>query len=738
MGAMAADINPSVARGRAPDALSHALSRDRGRLLRLRGRVRAQAQDAALRAEYEAALAASVAACEARRARLPVPTFDETLPVAREAARIVELIERHQVIVVAGETGSGKTTQLPKMCLAAGRGAAGLIGCTQPRRIAARAVAHRVAQELQVELGGAVGYQVRFTERTSESGCIKFMTDGILLAEIQSDRYLSAYDTIIVDEAHERSLNIDFLLGYLKTLLKKRPDLKLIVTSATIDTERFSRHFDNAPVVAIEGRSYPVEMRYRPLDGGEHADDSTHPSRMGERAKTRVPSRMGDQGMGVLDALVRAADEATREDPMGDILVFLPGEREIRDAHQALERRKYRETEVLPLYARLSARDQDRIFSPGPKRRIVLATNVAETSLTVPRIRYVIDPGFARVKRYSPRGKLERLHVEPISQASANQRAGRCGRVAAGVCFRLYSQEDFDARPRYTDPEILRASLAGVILRMLSLGLGRLEEFPFLEAPDPRAVADGWQQLQELGAVDRERHLTDIGRTMARWPVDVALSRMLIAARGHGVLRQVLAIAAFLGIQDPRERPADQRQAADQAHAEFADPHSEFVGILKLWDAYRQAHEDLSQSKLRDWCEKHFLGFLRMREWRELHRQLVLLCQELGWALEERVGDIAPTYENPAAGRPCAADGKPRRVGDVAPTYENPAAGRPCAADGTYTLLHRALIAGLPTHIGLTNDKGIFDGPRGRRFQVFPGSALARQPPRWLLCATLL
>ena len=710
---MAADINPSVARGRAPDALSHALSRDRGRLLRLRGRVRAQAQDAALRAEYEAALAASVAACEARRARLPVPSFDETLPVAREAARIVELIERHQVIVVAGETGSGKTTQLPKMCLAAGRGAAGLIGCTQPRRIAARAVAHRVAQELQVELGGAVGYQVRFTERTSESGCIKFMTDGILLAEIQSDRYLSAYDTIIVDEAHERSLNIDFLLGYLKTLLKKRPDLKLIVTSATIDTERFSRHFDNAPVVAIEGRSYPVEMRYRPLDGGEHADDSTHPSRMGERGKTRVPSRMGDQGMGVLDALVRAADEATREDPMGDILVFLPGEREIRDAHQALERRKYRETEVLPLYARLSARDQDRIFSPGPKRRIVLATNVAETSLTVPRIRYVIDPGFARVKRYSPRGKLERLHVEPISQASANQRAGRCGRVAAGVCFRLYSQEDFDARPRYTDPEILRASLAGVILRMLSLGLGRLEEFPFLEAPDPRAVADGWQQLQELGAVDRERHLTDIGRTMARWPVDVALSRMLIAARGHGVLRQVLAIAAFLGIQDPRERPADQRQAADQAHAEFADPHSEFVGILKLWDAYRQAHEDLSQSKLRDWCEKHFLGFLRMREWRELHRQLVVLCQELGWALEERVGDIAPTYENPAA-------------------------GRPCAADGTYTLLHRALIAGLPTHIGQKNDKGIFEGPRGRRFQVFPGSALARQPPRWLLCATLL
>ena len=755
---MAAENNPAAARGRGGDPLSQALSRDQGRLRRLRQRLRERPQDEALRQRYETELAASVASCRARRAALPQPTFDDSLPVAREAERIIALIQRHQVIVVAGETGSGKTTQLPKMCLAAGRGAAGLIGCTQPRRIAARAVASRVAQELQVELGGAVGYQVRFTERTSEAGCIKFMTDGILLAEIQSDRYLSAYDTIIVDEAHERSLNIDFLLGYLKTLLKKRPDLKLIVTSATIDTERFARHFDDAPVVVVEGRSHPVELRYRPLEpldrgsredgtGGGGSDASkgsgaTHvlprpsPARpAAEKGKARASARAQEpQDISILDAIVRAADEATREDPLGDILVFLPGEREIRDAHQALERRKYRETEVLPLYARLSARDQDRIFSPGPKRRIVLATNVAETSLTVPRIRYVIDPGLARVKRYSPRGKLERLHVEPISQASANQRAGRCGRVAAGVCFRLYAQDDFELRPRYTDPEILRASLAGVILRMLSLGLGRLEEFPFLEVPDPRAIADGWQQLQELGAVDRERRLTDIGRTMARWPVDVALSRMLIAANGHGVLRQMLAITAFLGVQDPRERPADQRQAADQAHAQFADPRSEFVGILRLWEAYRQAHEDLSQSKLRDWCDRHFLGFLRMREWRELHRQLVLLCQELGWPLDERVEGVAPTYENSDAGRPRAAGGVAS-----AGRRQDPSVGRPYVADdAAYALLHRALLAGLPTHIGQKNEKGLFEGPRGRRFQVFPGSALARQPPRWLLCATLL
>lgn len=693
-----------------PSDLTQVLSRDQARLRRLLSRLRQNPDDAVLRAQYESALAASRSGCEARKAAMPTPTFDPGLPITREAERLIELIGKHQVIVVAGETGSGKTTQLPKMCLAAGRGVRGLIGCTQPRRIAARTVANRVAQELQVELGQAVGYQVRFTERSSEAGYIKFMTDGILLAQIQSDRYLSVYDTLIIDEAHERSLNIDFLLGYLKTLLKKRPDLKLIVTSATIDTGRFARHFDAAPVLTIEGRGYPVETRYRPLDAALEHDAGK--------------SKETGEGIGILEGIARAVDEATREDPRGDILVFLPGEREIRDAHQVLERRKYRETEVLPLYARLSVRDQDRIFKPGPQRRIVLATNVAETSLTVPRIRFVIDPGLARVKRYSPRSKLERLRIEPISQASANQRAGRCGRTAPGVCLRLYSEPDFAARPFYTDPEILRASLAGVILRMLALGLGRIEDFPFLETPDERAVTDGWQQLQELGALDPQRRLSAVGRTMARWPVDVALARMLIAAREHGVLRRMLVVCAFLGIQDPRERPADRRAAADQAHAQFHDPRSEFVGILKLWEAYRAAHEELTQSKLRDWCERHFLGFLRMREWRELHRQLRVLCEELGWSLDAAVA--LPTTKKRRA----------RRAADQADDGgKNPFAD-PDAP--TYALLHRALLAGLPTHVGQKNDKGLFEGPRGRRFQIFPGSPMARQPPRWVLCANLL
>ena len=707
--------------------LTQALSRDQGRLIRLRAQLRKRPNDEALRTRLETELTTSLARREARAAARPTPTFDASLPISVKADDIVELIQKHQVIVVAGETGSGKTTQLPKMCLAAGRGVRGLIGCTQPRRIAARAVASRVAQEMEVELGGAVGYQVRFTERFSDDGYIKFMTDGILLAEIQSDRFLSAYDTLIIDEAHERSLNIDFLLGYLKTLLTKRPDLKLIVTSATIDTERFSKHFSDAPVVTVEGRGYPVETRYRPL---EDALEDAAPGRSGKRSDAK-------EGIGIIEGIARAVDEAGREDPRGDILIFLPGEREIRDVHQALERRKYRETEVLPLYARLSVRDQDRIFKPGTKRRIVLATNVAETSLTVPRIRFVIDPGLARVKRYSPRSKLERLHVEPISQASANQRAGRCGRTAPGVCLRLFSQADFESRASYTDPEILRASLAGVILRMLALGLGQIEDFPFLEAPDERAINDGWQQLQELGAVDKSRHLTPTGRIMARWPVDVALARMLIAAREHGVLRRMLVITAFLGIQDPRERPADRRQAADQAHAQFADPRSEFVGILKLWEAHRQAHEELTQSKLRDWCEQHFLGFLRMREWRELHRQLRLLCEELGWSL-----DAPPTPADPAKSPNTASAKGQRRKKSAPPTgAANPVEGENTFADpdaATYALLHRALLAGLPTPLGQKNDKGLFEGPRGRRFQLFPGSPMSRQPPRWVLCASLL
>ncbi|MEI2456547.1 ATP-dependent RNA helicase HrpA [Lysobacter firmicutimachus] len=704
----------SAALRQARRAIDGALSRDRGRLHGLWSRWSGKPGDAAAQAAFAQTLAASVAQREARAAALPQAPVDPALPIAGQADTIVELIRKHPVVVIAGETGSGKTTQLPKLCLAAGRGAAGLIGCTQPRRIAARAVARRVAEELNTPLGGAVGYQVRFNENVGERTAVKFMTDGILLAEIQSDRWLSAYDTILIDEAHERSLNIDFLLGYLKQLLKKRADLKVIVTSATIDTERFAAHFGGAPVVSVEGRGYPVNVRYRPLEPGFGNRDSGL-AEAERRGTGGASSQDSKAAMSVNEGIVAACDEITREDPRGDVLVFLSGEREIRDAHQALERRKYRETEVLPLYARLSVRDQDRVFNPGPKRRIVLATNVAETSLTVPRIRYVVDPGLARVKRYSPRGKLDRLHIEPVSQASADQRKGRCGRISEGTCYRLYSEADFESRPRYTDPEIRRAALAGVILRMLSLGLGQIEEFPFLEPPDGRAIADGWQQLSELGAIDEQRKLTAVGRAMARLPVDVKLARMLVAANQHGCLREMIAIASFLGIQDPRERPADQRAAADNAHALFADPRSEFVGILKLWEAYQAAHEELTQSKLRAWCDKHFLGFLRMREWRELHRQLKLVCEETGFGMGDS-GSVKARAAHPSLDR-----------------EESPI---PHAE--AYATLHRALIAGLPTQIGFRGDKGLYDGPRGRKFTLFPGSPLAKKPPPWVLSATLL
>ncbi|MFA7444219.1 MAG: ATP-dependent RNA helicase HrpA [Lysobacteraceae bacterium] len=656
------------------------MCRDQRRLRRLLSHWRQSGSDADL-AAFRQAAEESVATRRRRAAALPVATFDEALPVSREASRIVELIRRHPVLVIAGETGSGKTTQLPKLCLAAGRGAAGMIGCTQPRRIAARSMARRVAEELGVSAGGVVGYQVRFTEQVGEDTAIKFMTDGILLAEIQSDRMLSRYDTIILDEAHERSLNIDFLLGYLKDLLRRRRDLKLIVTSATIDTARFARHFDDAPMLEVSGRSHPVEVRWRPPQLALGNDEA-------------AASRSDNDHDPMTRHIVAAVDEITAEDPRGDVLVFLPGERDIHDAHRALSRRQYRHTEVLPLYARLSARDQDRVFNPGPQRRIVLATNVAETSLTVPRIRYVVDPGLARVKRYSARQKLDRLHIEPISRASADQRKGRCGRVGPGICYRLYDEADYLARPAYTDPEIRRSALAGVILRMLSLGLGRIDDFAFLDPPDPRAVADGWQQLAELAAVDNERKLSAVGRQMSRLPIDVKLARMLVAASASGCLREVLLIASFLGIQDPRERPADARQAADTAHAHWADPKSDFQAILNLWADYHEAHGELTQSKLRDWCGKRFLSHLRMREWRELHRQLLLLADELGWSLSTQAAD--------------------------------------------YPTLHRALIAGMPTQIGRKDEKRQYEGPRQRRFALFPGSKLAEQPPNWILSATLL
>ncbi len=761
MESIPADLRKALETGRG--AINQALSRDRGRLHGLWSRWRAKPADASLRTRFEQALAASVAACQARAGGLPPVTFDPALPITAEAERIIGLIREHQVVVVAGETGSGKTTQLPKLCLAAGRGVAGTIGCTQPRRIAARAVATRVAEELKTPPGGLVGYQVRFTDNVGPDTRIKFMTDGILLAEIASDRWLSAYDTLIVDEAHERSLNIDFLLGYLKQLLRKRPDLKVIITSATIDTARFARHFDDAPVVEVAGRTYPVEVRYRPPDGPDDGADEASPAARGGGAGRPRPEREADP----LSAISGAIDEITAQDPRGDVLVFLPGEREIRDLHRTLEKRQYRSTEVLPLYARLSVKDQDRVFNPGPQRRIVLATNVAETSLTVPRIRYVVDPGDARIKRYSPRSKIDRLHVEAISQASANQRKGRCGRVAEGVCYRLYSEADFLARPEFTDPEIRRSSLAGVILRMLHLGLGRIEDFPFIEPPDERAIADGWQQLAELGAIEEtgngQRRLTAVGRQMARLPVDVKLSRMLVAAQAHGCLRAMLPIAAFLGVQDPRERPPEARAAADNAHAQFADARSEFVGILRLWSAYDEAHGQLTQSRLRDWCGKRFLGFLRMREWRELHRQLKLLCGELGWSEEDAAQSLEPLLAGaPAEGEARATSQRPSRgelhraarlaregksTADAPPPAEAAPAASPAGTGSrhsprqraaAYQALHRALIAGMPTQLGHRTDKGDYQAPRQRRFQLFPASPLAKKPPPWVLVATLL
>ncbi|WP_266183919.1 ATP-dependent RNA helicase HrpA [Dyella humicola] len=713
-------------------ALDHVSSRDYGRL---QGRLRELSRRfderklTALAADIEVSAAKRRARVDAK----PAIRLDESLPITARADEIVELIRKHQVVVIAGETGSGKTTQLPKLCLAAGRGEAGMIGCTQPRRLAARSVARRVAEELGTTLGEQVGFQVRFNDQVSERSLIKFMTDGILLAETQGDPWLSAYDTIIIDEAHERSLNIDFLLGYLKRLATKRPTLKIIVTSATIDTERFAEHFSGAPIVSVEGRTYPVEVRWRSLV--EMA------AKRGQRA--------GDMQQGSAEHVAAVLDEITHDDPRGDVLIFMPGEREIRDTHLLLSRRQYRETEVLPLYARLSAGDQDRVFKPGPKRRIVLATNVAETSLTVPRIRYVVDSGQARVKRYSQRSQLERLHVEPISRAAADQRKGRCGRVGPGICYRLYDEADYNSRAAYTDPELLRSSLANVILRMLSLQLGDVDQFPFLEAPDPRVVADGYRRLAEISAIDEARHLTPIGRTVARLPIDVQLARMLVEAEKLHSLRDVLAVVSFLSIQDPRERPADARQQADAAHAAFADPKSDFVGVINLWREYGKAHEDLTQSKLRDWCSRHFLSFMRMREWRELHRQLLLVVQELGWhftspsPLRGEGRDEGPILRQAAKGKPAVAEKKrdgqaSREHPPLTPALSPEGRGSESEAALHYEAIHRSLLAGLPTQVGHKDEKSVYRSTRERRFQVFPGSALSKVPPNWIFAAQIL
>ncbi len=603
--------------------------------------------------------------------------YPPDLPITARRDDLLAAIDGHQAVIVAGETGSGKSTQLPKLCLELGRGHDRLIGHTQPRRLAARAIAERVAEELESELGEIVGYTVRFTDRVGPQTRVKVMTDGILLADIQRDPDLLRYDTLIVDEAHERSLNIDFILGYLKRLLPRRPDLKVIVTSATIDTERFSAHFDGAPVIEVSGRTYPVELRYRPLDDG-------------------APATSGrDQTQAICDAIA----ELRREGP-GDILVFLSGEREIRDTAEAVRALDFSDTEVLPLYARLSAAEQHRVFRPHAGRRVVLATNVAETSLTVPGIRYVIDPGMARISRYSRRTKVQRLPIERVSQASADQRAGRCGRVGPGVCIRLFSEDDYEARPEFTEPEVLRTNLASVILQMAALGLGDVAAFPFVEPPDARSIKDGVALLEELGALDPEaentaRWLTPLGRRLAQLPLDPRLGRMVLAAEANGCVREVMVIAAALSIQDPRERPVDAQQAAAEKHARFADPASDFLSFLKLWDYLRTQQKELSSNQFRKLCRNEFVNYLRVREWQDIYSQLRQISSSLGI-------------------RRNAEPGHPDRI-------------------------HMSLLAGLLSHVGMrASERQEYQGARGARFAISPGSALFKKPPAWVMAGELV
>ncbi|MFJ9061585.1 ATP-dependent RNA helicase HrpA [Streptomyces sp. NPDC102409] len=617
-----------------------------------------------------------------RAARMPALSYPEQLPVSQKKDDILEAIRDHQVVIVAGETGSGKTTQIPKICMELGRGVRGMIGHTQPRRIAARTVAERVADELKTPLGEAVGWKVRFTDQVNpDATFVKLMTDGILLAEIQTDRELLAYDTIIIDEAHERSLNIDFLLGYLARLLPKRPDLKVVITSATIDPERFAKHFGEAPIVEVSGRTYPVEVRYRPL----LEEDSSDSDR--------------DQ----ITAICDAVDELDHEGP-GDVLVFLSGEREIRDTADALNKRNLRHTEVLPLYARLSHAEQHRVFQRHTGRRIVLATNVAETSLTVPGIKYVIDPGNARISRYSHRTKVQRLPIERISQASANQRKGRCGRTSDGICIRLYSEDDFLTRPEFTDPEILRTNLASVILQMTAAGLGDIEKFPFIDPPDHRNIRDGVQLLQELGALDPDekdpkKRLTPLGRKLSQLPVDPRLARMVIEADKNGCAREVMVIAAALSIQDPRERPSEKQTQADQNHARFKDETSDFLAYLNLWRYVREQQKERGSSSFRRMCKQEYLNFLRIREWQDIYAQLRTVAKQMGIAVEE----------------PRADEGVPEQA------------------------VHTSLLAGLLSHIGLKDtEKNEYLGARSAKFAIFPGSALFKKQPRFVMSAELV
>jgi len=613
-----------------------------------------------------AAVTKSQDAAEARRLRLPSIEYPD-LPVSARAEEIRHEIENNQVVIIAGETGSGKTTQIPKICLQAGRGVRGLIGHTQPRRIAARTVAERIAQELKSPLGDAVGYQVRFSDQTSPNSFIKLMTDGILLAEIQRDRYLSKYDTIIVDEAHERSLNIDFLLGYLKDLLNKRPELKLIITSATIDIEKFSTHFDKAPVIEVSGRTFPVEIIYSGPD---------------------IVDR--DRNQAIVDCL----EDIEQNQKPGDVLVFLSGEREIREASLALRRAQLSHTEIVPLYARLSLAEQSKIFSPHKGRRVILSTNVAETSLTVPGIRYVIDTGRARVSRYSFRTKVQRLPIESISQASANQRAGRCGRVADGVCYRLYQAEDFETRQAFTDPEIVRTNLGSVILQMLHLRIGDIRDFPFIDPPDSRLISDGYKLLEELQAVNSAGKMTLLGKKLVLLPVDPRLARMILESSNNGSLNELIIIASGLSIQDPRERPGEKQQAADLAHKQWQDSESDFISLLNLWTHFEEKRQSLSTNQFSKYCRSQFVSYLRMREWRDLHRQLHTACRTLKLKDGERTAE--------------------------------------------YAAIHQSLLSGLLGQVGIREDKWEFLGTRNRKFFIFPSSGLSKKPPKWVMAGSLM
>ncbi|HDZ3739657.1 TPA: ATP-dependent RNA helicase HrpA [Vibrio cholerae] len=622
-------------------------------------------------------IAQSMMVVEQRKQQMPKIEYPALLPVSQKRDDIAQAIAHHQVVIVAGETGSGKTTQLPKICAELGRGKYGLIGHTQPRRLAARSVANRIAEEMEIELGGFVGYKVRFTDQISDQTQIKLMTDGILLAEIQNDRFLNQYDTIIIDEAHERSLNIDFILGYLKQLLPRRPDLKVIITSATIDPERFSKHFSNAPIIEVSGRTYPVEVRYRPLAG----DDDSESDR--------------DQLEGIFQAVDELCDEG-----LGDILIFMNGEREIRDTADALSKRNLRDTEIVPLYARLSAGEQNKIFQPHAGRRIVLATNVAETSLTVPGIKYVIDPGTARISRYSYRTKVQRLPIEPISQASANQRKGRCGRTEEGICIRLYSEEDFLSRPEFTDPEILRTNLASVILQMTALGLGDIEAFPFVEAPDKRNIQDGVRLLEELGAIndqikDPKKRLTESGKQLARLPIDPRLARMVLEASKIGCLKEVMIIASALSIQDPRERPSDKQQASDEKHRRFNHEDSDFLTLVNLWHYIGEQQKALTSNQFRRQCKLDYLNYLRVREWQDVYTQLHQSTREMGFKLNDE--------------------------------------------PGSYHAVHSAILVGLLSHIGMKDqEKNEYHGARNARFNIFPASGLFKKQPKWVMSAELV